>query len=164
MHQRARLLKSEESVDSLDPCNDPSCHDEEDTTSGARNVGGLSSWFQQRRRGRAGLAPPPSRTEIGRAGWLLLHTIAATSSEKPLKGEQDSMADWIWSFARLYPCHVCRTGFIQVLENNPPVTVSRDSLTMWTCNAHNAVNGELGQPQYPCNLSDLLALHQHTSP
>lgn len=161
---RVRLLDPQNTIESVEPCDDPSCHDLDDEDGHKPVVGRLAAWVQQRRTRRPGTpASPPSRSQIGRACWYFLHTAAANFPAAPTEDEQQKMCKFVWAFAQLYPCSVCRAGFIKVLQCDPPDPTSRDKFTLWSCNAHNAVNEELGQPQYPCNLSELLALYQNIS-
>lgn len=139
------LKNSSNGVDAVSPCNDPSCHERSES---------WLEWF--RKRSRISILPP-DRVEIGRAGWLIVHTVAAQFPLTPTEEEKVRMKAWLRSFAYLYPCHICRSGFIKVIERLPPDTNNRNDLTMWACNAHNQVNADIGIPEYQCDLVKLLA-------
>lgn len=144
----ARITKASKpgfGINDVLPCDDPSCHDRDE------------SWLAWFRKKEPNLIPPPDRSEIGRASWLLVHTAAAKYPTCPSEEERRRMGAWLRSFAYLYPCHICRIGFIKVVNDLPPDTQGRDSLSMWTCSAHNRVNADIGLPEYPCNLANLLS-------
>eukprot|EP00918_Siedleckia_nematoides_P043457 GHVU01094964.1.p1 GENE.GHVU01094964.1~~GHVU01094964.1.p1 ORF type:complete len:174 (+),score=26.42 GHVU01094964.1:60-581(+) len=164
-------------LEEAEQCHDAACRD---TPSG---VG----------QGAAAVARPPSRDEVGRAAWKVLHTAAsryfpspaATATADPREGVsrihdgeeergatanggggeavapercQEQRRAWLRAFVNLYPCHVCREGFLDVIAALPPDTTTRRALTVWTCEAHNAVNKEIGLPTYPCRYEDLIKM------
>lgn len=131
-------------VNEVPPCSDPSCHEKS------------QSWLEWFRKRKPSVIPPPDRGEIGRAGWLMIHTTTAQYPLQPSREQQTQMASWLKSFAHLYPCSICRTGFIKVMESLPPRIENRNSLVLWSCEAHNKVNADIGLPQYPCDLACLL--------
>lgn len=133
-------------IDDVLPCNDPSCHDRSE------------SWFTWFRRREPTAPPPPDRTEIGRAAWMVIHSAAAQYPTNPSIQQKIEMKTWLQSFANLYPCHICRLGFVKIMQDLPPDTEGRDDLTLWACNAHNRVNNDIGLAQHPCDLARLLAM------
>lgn len=137
------VLRSSNHVRDVPPCDDPSCNDLPES---------WLNWFK-----RSTSTPPPDRAQIGRAGWLLIHSAAARYPLNPSSEAKVEVASWLRSFAHLYPCHVCRLGFVKVIDGVPPNTGSRDALSLWACEAHNMINEELGFPQYPCDLEKLLS-------
>jgi hypothetical protein len=99
---------------------------------------------------------PPSRAELGRAGWTLIHAIAANYPEVPTPEARLQARQFIQSFAALYPCPTCREHFETYVRNHPPLVDSREDFVKWSCRAHNAVNLRLGKPTISC--TDLQAL------
>ncbi|KAJ3145827.1 hypothetical protein HDU89_006879 [Geranomyces variabilis] len=68
----------------------------------------------------------------------------------PNTDEQQAMQDYIYLFARLYPCGDCARHFKLVLEAHPPRVSSREAVSQWACDVHNVVNARLGKPHYDC--------------
>lgn len=99
---------------------------------------------------RLALTTPPSPDEIGNAGWTLLHTVSLAYPDVPTEDERMTMIQFLNSFAKVYPCHICSGHFQQLLARSPPRTESRTSLSQWLCEAHNNVNERLGKTPFPC--------------
>ncbi|KAF6005414.1 hypothetical protein F1559_004934 [Cyanidiococcus yangmingshanensis] len=99
---------------------------------------------------------PPTRAELGRAGWTLIHTIAANYPEVPTPDTRAHARQFIQSFAALYPCPACREHFEAYVRTHPPLVDTREDFVKWSCRAHNAVNLRLGKPTIPC--TDVQAL------
>eukprot|EP00842_Homolaphlyctis_polyrhiza_P004908 jgi/Hompol1/5418/HPOL_004415-RA len=91
------------------------------------------------------------KAELGRSSWRLLHTMARKFPYTPTKDEQNALRDFIYLFARLYPCGDCAAHFKLILENNPPDVSGREGITQWTCKVHNIVNERLGKPIFDCS-------------
>eukprot|EP00741_Cyanophora_paradoxa_P012620 tig00020614_g12193.t1 len=104
------------------------------------------SFFRRRPR-----APPrPTRDEIGRAGWTLLHTAAASYPRQPTEQDKRAMRTFLLSFTEVYPCAECRKDFQQIVQRHPPRLESREDLSTWVCEVHNEVNRKVGKPAVPC--------------
>jgi mitochondrial FAD-linked sulfhydryl oxidase len=88
---------------------------------------------------------------LGRAGWTLLHSVAAAFPLVPAPAESACAARFIRDFAQLYPCDVCAEGFREIVRADPPDTASGPALARWTCRAHNMVNREIGKPEFDCS-------------
>lgn len=52
---------------------------------------------------------------LGRSTWKLLHTIAATYSDKPSQEDQSNMEQFINLIPKVYPCEVCANDFSEML-------------------------------------------------
>ncbi len=61
-----------------------------------------------------------TRRELGRAGWALLHTLAAYYPENPTPEEQRDMEKFMRAFIELYPCHMCRDASVLDMADNKP--------------------------------------------
>ncbi|KAI8920165.1 ERV/ALR sulfhydryl oxidase domain-containing protein, partial [Powellomyces hirtus] len=90
------------------------------------------------------------RAELGRSAWRVLHTMAGKFPTEPNLDEQQAMQDFIYLFARLYPCGDCARHFKTVLEEHPPIVTSRTTITQWACDVHNVVNKRLHKPIFDC--------------
>ena len=87
---------------------------------------------------------PPDRAEIGRAAWKYVHARAANfDPENKLVEER-----WLRSFIALYPCKHCARDFLEICNRIHPDFSSRESYERWWVTAHNAVNKDLGKPQF----------------
>jgi hypothetical protein len=98
---------------------------------------------------------PADRESLGRAGWTVLHTMAAYFPREPTYAQQASMGVFLRLFGSFYPCRECREDFQHNLRSEPPPTDSRASLMGWMCRAHNRVNARLGKPIFDCSLGKL---------
>ncbi|KAF8428131.1 ERV/ALR sulfhydryl oxidase domain-containing protein [Tirmania nivea] len=90
------------------------------------------------------------KAELGRASWMLFHTILARFPKKPSDDEREALKSYVYLFARLYPCGECGEHFRGLLAKYPPQTSSRDSASQWGCFVHNQVNERLGKPDFDC--------------
>ncbi|ODQ59588.1 hypothetical protein WICANDRAFT_22374, partial [Wickerhamomyces anomalus NRRL Y-366-8] len=90
------------------------------------------------------------RAELGRASWKLFHTILARYPDKPSLEERQTLEQYIYLFAKVYPCGDCARHFIKLLEKYPPQTSSRTIASVWGCDVHNKVNKVLGHEIYDC--------------
>jgi len=52
---------------------------------------------------------------IGRSTWKLLHTMAATYSDKPSQEDQSNMEQFIRLIPKVYPCEICANDFAEML-------------------------------------------------
>ncbi|CDF36087.1 unnamed protein product [Chondrus crispus] len=98
---------------------------------------------------------PPSRKELGNAGWTLIHSIAANYPPTPSSSEQRHAKAFLKSIGKLYPCKRCRQHFSKYLSTTPPDLTSRDRFMLWACKAHNEVNRRQGKPEFPCQMQNL---------
>ena len=87
---------------------------------------------------------PPDRAEIGRAAWKYVHERAANFDEI----NKDSEGRWLRSFIALFPCKHCAADFLEICSRMPPDFSTRQNYQKWWVAAHNAVNRDLGKPQF----------------
>lgn len=100
-------------------------------------------------------AKPPSKKEIGNAGWTLIHSIAANFPEEPTENDQRYAKLFLKSIAKLYPCKRCQHHFDKYLAASPPDVSSRNAFVVWACDAHNDVNRRNGKREFPCQMPAL---------
>jgi hypothetical protein len=87
---------------------------------------------------------------LGRAGWRLLHTMAAHYPEDPTDEMKKDMASFLELFRKLFPCHQCRGHLQEIFRKHPPRLDSQKEFSLWMCEVHNMVNDHLGKKHFPC--------------
>lgn len=127
-----------------------------------RSCTSFAAWASQTKKSTTTAAPkpvvtvpndcPPDVETLGRSGWTLLHSIAATYPTQPTPAEQSDVQSFMHLFARLYPCWTCGEHFTRYMApgHKPVRTGSRDELGTWLCEAHNEVNKKLGKEVFDC--------------
>ncbi|KAI5819362.1 ERV/ALR sulfhydryl oxidase domain-containing protein [Pyronema omphalodes] len=97
---------------------------------------------------------PPDVEQLGRAGWTLLHTIAASYPSEANPAQQEDMKNFMSIFSRIYPCWSCAEDFrtwMSKPENDVRnVVQGRKTFGKWLCDAHNDVNVKLGKKPFDC--------------
>ncbi|KAL6867635.1 hypothetical protein ACP4OV_015659 [Aristida adscensionis] len=93
---------------------------------------------------------PLTKEEVGRATWMLLHTIAAQFPDGPTRQQKRDAKELMHIISRLYPCKECADHFKEVLKANPVQAGSQAEFSQWLCYVHNVVNRSLGKPIFPC--------------
>jgi len=91
---------------------------------------------------------PDYVSELGRAAWKVLHAVAEQYPAAPTYEDQQSALQYIFGFAKLYPCLKCRQHFQQLLAQYPPDVSSQPAFRNWMIAFHNRVNADLGKPQW----------------
>ncbi|CAL4938166.1 unnamed protein product [Urochloa decumbens] len=95
-------------------------------------------------------AAPLTKEEVGRATWMLLHTIAAQFPDEPTRQQKRDAKELMHIISRLYPCKECAEHFKEVLKANPVQAGSQAEFSQWLCYVHNVVNRSIGKPIFPC--------------
>uniref|UniRef100_A0A0D9VQZ3 Sulfhydryl oxidase n=1 Tax=Leersia perrieri TaxID=77586 RepID=A0A0D9VQZ3_9ORYZ len=95
-------------------------------------------------------AAPLTKEEVGRATWMLLHTIAAQFPDEPTRQQKRDAKELMAIISRLYPCKECADHFKEVLKENPVQAGSQAEFSQWLCYVHNVVNRSLGKLIFPC--------------
>ena len=113
-------------------------------------------------RGAEEVAHPSSEgsvtsSDVGRAAWMLFHTVAAEFPERPSRKEREAAKRFFLALPHVYPCKKCADHFADVLKHEPPRVGSRAELVAWVCHVHNVVNRRLGKPTFPCDPAQLHA-------
>ncbi|XP_062210285.1 FAD-linked sulfhydryl oxidase ERV1-like isoform X2 [Phragmites australis] len=85
-------------------------------------------------------AAPLTKEEVGRATWMLLHTIAAQFPDEPTRQQKRDAKELMHIISRLYPCKECADHFKEVLKANPVQAGSQTEFSQWLCYVHNVVN------------------------
>lgn len=98
---------------------------------------------------------PPTKQELGQAGWTLLHTIAANQPEQPTAEESQRMMSFLQALGHVYPCATCASHFRQHYTSHPIDASSRTAISMWVCEAHNEVNVRNGKEPFYCDMGVL---------
>lgn len=93
---------------------------------------------------------PPDRSEIGRASWLLLHTIAANYPNEPTEEEKRKQTEFFYSFSNLYPCHICRLDLLHILKKHKINCENKMEYSKFIFNLHNMINEDIGKEYYKC--------------
>ena len=92
-----------------------------------------------------------SKAELGKAGWLILHTMSVKYPLQPTQKDKDRMRAFLQYFAEQYPCSECSSHFVYYLEQNPPLLECRDDISRYLCQLHNEVNKFLKKPIFDCD-------------
>lgn len=95
---------------------------------------------------------PPDGHQLGRNTWTLLHSVAAYYPVKPSLTQKEEMTQFLKTFSHFFPCKPCARDFEDYLDENKPKVEDREALSLWMCDAHNAVNTKLGKPTFDCQL------------
>ncbi|EPS60171.1 hypothetical protein M569_14634, partial [Genlisea aurea] len=97
---------------------------------------------------------PTTKEELGRATWILLHTLAAQYPDKPTRQQKKDVKELMGILSRMYPCKECAQHFQRILRSNPVQAGTHDELSRWMCDVHNVVNRSLGKVSFPCERVD----------
>jgi hypothetical protein len=98
---------------------------------------------------------PPSREEVGRSVWMLLHSAATNYDDQPTVERQRQAREMVEGIIGLYPCYECGAHFREVvMERWPLVVSSRRAFSRWTCEVHNMVNERLKKDRFDCAKMD----------
>jgi FAD-linked sulfhydryl oxidase len=92
-----------------------------------------------------------TKAELGRAGWLILHSMSVKYPLQPEQKDKDRMRAFLKYFAEQYPCEECSKHFVKYLEAFPPLLECRDDIARYLCQLHNEVNKFLKKPIFDCD-------------
>jgi len=93
--------------------------------------------------------------EVGRAGWRLIHSLAANYPEEPKFYQKFPWYGFVETLINFYPCERCRDHLWFNIERYGMHTANRTDLSMFMCFLHNDVNKENGKPLYECSMENL---------
>ncbi len=88
---------------------------------------------------------------IGRSYWTILHQMPSGMHDPPTQAEAVAFIGFLDASSEIYPCTTCRPGFFWV-KAHPPDLSTRNALSSWICDFHNAVNAHLGKPIHSCTV------------
>ena len=85
----------------------------------------------------------------GPSAWMMFHSITFSFPLKPTDKEKQQYLKYFECVGNVLPCDTCRQSYQQYIKSgdtqlNIDVMASRDTLTKWGWNIHNAVNKKLG--------------------
>ncbi len=95
--------------------------------------------------------------EVGRAGWRLIHSLAANYPEKPKFYQKFPWYGFVETLINFYPCERCRDHLWFNIERYGMHTANKTDLSMFMCFLHNDVNRINGKTMYPCSMENLNA-------
>ena len=98
---------------------------------------------------------PPTKQELGQAGWTLLHVMAANFPDEPTRRQSSRMEAFLRGLGDFYPCPVCAAHFRSFMLEQPVASESRKNLSLWMCGAHNEVNKRNGKEAFYCDIEVL---------
>ncbi|SBS80627.1 FAD-linked sulfhydryl oxidase ERV1, putative [Plasmodium ovale] len=124
----------------IEKCNEKSCADRE-----------RIKFNEGSKDGNRKTIYPPDRAEIGRASWLILHTISANYPNEPTEEEKKKHSKFFYAFSNLYPCHICKLDLYDILRNYKLNCDNKVSFSTFVFNLHNMVNEEIGKDLFPCD-------------
>lgn len=96
-----------------------------------------------------------TRAELGRAGWHVLHRMAAAYDKEPTPEAIADMQTFFRLWGQFYACSECAAHFREMLAAHPVDARSNRHLSIWLCEVHNMVNERLGKPAFPCTIEAL---------
>mmetsp|Transcript_20032 Transcript_20032/g.40836 ORF Transcript_20032/g.40836 Transcript_20032/m.40836 type:complete len:175 (-) Transcript_20032:54-578(-) len=98
---------------------------------------------------------PPTKQELGQAGWTLLHTLVANFPDEPSHKQSVRIETFLRGLGDFYPCPVCAAHFRSYMSEHPVASGSRKALSLWLCGAHNDVNKRNGREEFYCDIDVL---------
>ena len=98
---------------------------------------------------------PPTKEELGNAGWTLLHTLAANFADAPTPRQQQRADVFFRALGDLYPCPTCAGHLREYMEAHPVESATRTALSLWVCRAHNDVRRRQRKEAFYCDMGVL---------
>lgn len=95
--------------------------------------------------------------EVGRAGWRLIHSLAANYPEEPKFYQKFPWYGFVETLINFYPCQRCRDHLWFNIDRYGMHTANKTDLSMFMCFLHNDVNRIKGNEAYPCTMERLMA-------
>lgn len=84
----------------------------------------------------------------GPSCWHFLHSVSLSYPLTPTEDEKKHMYNFFHALKHVLPCVTCKVDFAQMLEDDPIERhlQSRQALSRWLVDKHNAVNLKTGKP------------------
>ena len=105
----------------------------------------------------------PSGLDIGRAGWTMLHSIAAKYPHDAKPHVQEKMRTFLDLFVAFYPCDFCSAHMQREIKQRTELNRGKPSplrgklpLSEYVCQLHNSVNEMNNKPVYDCTPDSVL--------
>eukprot|EP00941_MAST-03F_sp_MAST-3F-sp1_P000579 g579.t1 len=170
--QKSSSSSSKKHATRPEPCEVPACNSKKDmmrrmmggnssTRSDNKQMTGKGAGQSVEKDSRRVIECPADREELGQQTWTLLHTMAAFYPDEPTETDKNRARNFIEALSHMYPCTHCAYAFREELADESlngvgaPKVDSRVDFSQWMCRAHNAVNAQLGKPEYPCDIKSL---------
>lgn len=95
----------------------------------------------------------------GPSAWIMFHSITFSYPNNPTYDNKQKYLKYFECMGNILPCDTCRTSYQQFIKTgdtllNMDTMQSRDTLTLWGWNIHNAVNKKL-DVDYGVSYSDM---------
>lgn len=81
----------------------------------------------------------------GKFGWGFIHNVALGYSEDLTYMKKEQYRKFFEAIGDVLPCLDCQIHYKDMLVNNPPVLVNKDTLFKWSVDIHNKVNERLNK-------------------
>lgn len=82
----------------------------------------------------------------GKFGWGFVHNVALGYPNNEISYmEKDQYRIFFEVIGYVLPCNDCRKHYKEMVKDNPPVLVDRNSIFKWTVDIHNIVNKRLNK-------------------
>ena len=79
----------------------------------------------------------------GKFGWGFMHNIALGYPEDLTYMKKEQYRKFFEVIGDVLPCLDCQEHYKDMVINNPPILVNKDTLFKWTVDIHNKVNERL---------------------
>ena len=90
---------------------------------------------------------PLSPTNWGNNCWRFLHSSSFAWPDHPTPAQCESATKFYESLGDVLPCPKCRRHYNSHIQQNPPKVRSREELSRWLVDIHNAVNRQNGKEE-----------------
>lgn len=82
----------------------------------------------------------------GKFGWGFIHNVALGYPNNEISYmEKEQYRIFFTVIGDVLPCEDCRKHYKEMIKDNPPVLVDRNSIFKWTVDIHNKVNKRLNK-------------------
>jgi len=82
----------------------------------------------------------------GKFGWGFIHNVALGYPNNDISYmEKEQYRIFFTVIGDVLPCEDCRKHYKEMIKDNPPVLVDRNSIFKWTVDIHNKVNTRLNK-------------------
>lgn len=81
----------------------------------------------------------------GTAAWKFLHACSFSYPDVPSEAQKNAARRVFESIGEILPCPICKGHYNDHLKSNPPRVSSKQELSRWLVDIHNAVNTSRGE-------------------